>query len=138
MLHNITMFYAGVLALLLLAMSFRLVSLRRRLRVGLGSGGDEALERQMRAHGNFCEYVPIALILLLLLEASTVASVWLLHGLGIVLVVARILHGFFGLNRQSGTSFGRFWGTALSWLVIALTGLYLVAISLGRWLSAGI
>lgn len=137
MIYTVTMFYAGLLALLLVAMSARLVTLRRRLRVGLGSGGNEVLQRQVRAHANFCEYVPLALLLLLLLEASAVVAWWQLHALGAVLVVARILHGFFGVNRSSGTSLGRVWGTAMTWLMIAVAACYLLALSIGRWMAGG-
>lgn len=134
MLYTITMFYAGLLGLVLLALSVRVVYLRRGLKVGLGSGGNDALERAVRAHANFCEYVPIALLLILLLEASAAVSGWLLHILGIGLVAGRVLHGMFGLNLSSGVSAGRLWGTALTWLVIGASALLCVGMAIGRWL----
>lgn len=133
MTYTTTMFYAGLLALILIAMSIRLVTLRRRLGVGLGSGGHDALQRQVRAHANFCEYIPLALVLLLLLESAPGVPVWALHGLGVALVIGRILHGFFGVNRSAGTSLGRFWGTFLTWLVLGVSALWLLYLSLGSW-----
>ncbi|MFW5926668.1 MAG: MAPEG family protein [Wenzhouxiangella sp.] len=134
--YTVTMFYAGLLGLILIAMSMRLVMMRRRLKVGLGSGGNEVMQRQVRAHANFCEYVPLALLLLLLMESASTVPVPALHALGIALVAGRILHGFFGLNLSSGTSLGRFWGTFLTWLVIVIGALWLLYLSLGKWLSA--
>lgn len=134
MLHTVSMFYAGLLGLLFLALSLRVVRLRRSLKVGLGSGGHEALNRAMRAHGNFAEYVPLALLLMLLTEAGTTLPAWGVHLLGLTLLTGRLMHGFLGVNREPGYSFGRFWGTLLTWLVIAASGLMLVATSLGRWL----
>ncbi len=125
---QITLFYASLSALLLIGLSVQVVRLRRQLRIGVGSGGNPQLECAIRAHGNFCEYVPIALLLLLALELAASLPGWALHLLGGMLVVGRLLHGFFGLNRGPGTSFGRFFGTLLTWLMIvaaAVTGLWL-------------
>lgn len=131
---TISTLYAGLLALIFLALAVRVVRLRRTLQVGIGSGGHDALDRAVRAHANFSEYVPLALILLVLVEIGTAAPAWLLHLLGVVLLVGRVLHGFLGLNRSSGYSSGRFFGTALTWLVMAAAALMLIATALGRWL----
>lgn len=133
---TITLFYAGALALIFLGLSLQVVRLRRRFQVGIGSGGHEPLDRVVRAHGNFSEYVPLAVVLLVLVELGTALPAWGLHLLGAVLLLARLMHGFFGLNRRSGYSVGRFWGTALTWLVIAASALMLMATGAGRWLSA--
>lgn len=135
MIWTITLFYAGVLALLLLVLSARVAMVRRRLQVGLGTGGERELQLAVRAHANFCEYVPLALLLLLLLELSAAFPPWVLHLLGIVLVVARVGHGMFGLNRSPGASLGRFWGTLVTWLVIAASALLGAGLAIGGWLS---
>ena len=105
----ITAFYAGLLALLMLALAIRVIRLRWKLRVGLGDGGDKAMSRAIRVHGNAAEHVPIALILMLCAELGH-ASAMLLHGCGIVLVVSRVLHAM-GLGRSAGASWGRMAGT---------------------------
>ena len=105
----ITAFYAGLLALLMLLLAIRVIRLRWKLRVGLGDGGDKAMSRAIRVHGNATEHVPIALILMLAAELGR-ASPMLLHGCGIVLIVSRVLHAM-GLGRSAGASSGRMAGT---------------------------
>ncbi|MGB8634021.1 MAG: MAPEG family protein [Rhodanobacteraceae bacterium] len=112
----VTGFYVALLALLSLFLALRVVMRRKHARVGLGHGGDEELSRRQRAHANMLEYVPLALLLLLVLELDHTVP-WLLHVFGITLVVARVLHAW-GLSHSSGTSFGRLFGTLFTWLVM--------------------
>ncbi len=65
---TITPIYAGLLTLLFVALSVRVIGGRRMAGVGLGDGGNRLLLRKTRAHGNFAEYVPFALILMALAE----------------------------------------------------------------------
>ncbi len=116
--------YAALVALLAIGLAARVVVLRRRLRVGLGSGEEKALERAIRAHGNLVEYAPLALVLLLILETGEAPNL-LLHGLGITLLIGRLLHAW-GLSRRGGISFGRFYGTALTWIVIIVSSALLL------------
>ena len=80
-----TALYAGILALLLMYLSFGVIKLRKSARISIGDGGDEALRRAMRVQANCAEYVPISLILIGLIEANGLPF-WLVHALGIVLV----------------------------------------------------
>ena len=113
---TITALYASLAGLLLLFLSFRVVRWRRKLSVGLGDGGQENLLRAQRTQANFIEYVPIALILLAAAESQGLAG-WLLQTAGAILMLARLLHAW-GLSQSSGRSFGRYWGTLLTWVVI--------------------
>ena len=122
---KITAFYAALHALLLLALAARIVRYRLTARIGLGVAGDRALEQRMRVHGNAVEYVPIALILLLLLELSALPVLWL-HVFGGGLLLARVLHAI-GLSRHSGMSFGRFQGTLWTWAAIIAMSFTLLA-----------
>lgn len=88
---SVTPLYAGLAALLYLALSVRTIRARRRARLALGTGNDPALLRAVRVHGNAAEYVPLALLLLLLLELQG-APLLLLHGLGAALLLARLIH----------------------------------------------
>lgn len=128
MFFSITLLYAALLTLVLLGLSTRVVLLRRRHHVGLGAGSHADLERAIRAQANFCEYVPITLVLLVLLEFSATLPGWVLHALGLGLVAGRIAHGI-GLNQSSGESVGRFYGTGLTWLVM------LICVALGLYLA---
>lgn len=111
---RITLFFAALHVLLMLWLAWRVVVRRRSAKIGLGTGGDYALERAIRVHGNFVEYVPLALLMLALLELSGLAAPWL-WGFGVMLLIGRLLHAQ-GLSGKSGVSFGRFYGTLLTWL----------------------
>ena len=113
---KVTLLFAALHALLLLALLGRVSRLRHGRRIGFGDGGDPELARAIRAHGNFVEHVPFALLLLGLLELCGLPVAWL-WAFGAALFAARLLHAA-GLSRSSGASFGRFYGTALTWLVL--------------------
>ena len=113
---GITAIYAGLSGLLLLAISYRVSMLRQKFSVGTGSGGHEELKRAIRVQGNFTEYAPFILILLVFCEYQGVPS-WAMHAAGVALIVARVLHAW-GLSQESGRTFGRFTGTILTWLLI--------------------
>jgi len=108
--------YAGLLGLIYITLSYRVVKLRQKHQVGIGDGGINELQQTIRAHANFIEYVPICLILLAILSTSAV-SYLILHLAGGALVLARILHAV-GLTSHSGRTFGRYWGTVLTWLLL--------------------
>jgi len=91
-----TALYAGLMGLWLLALGFEVIRRRRRHDVSVGTGGVGELELAMRAHGNACEYVPIALILLGLSEGMG-APGWVVHLFGLMLVAGRLLHGSYFL-----------------------------------------
>ena len=117
----VTTFYASLLGLLLIVLSALVSKHRRKARVSIGVGDNIGLERASRVHGNFIEYVPIALILLLMLELE-ISKMWLLHLLGAMLLMGRLLHAW-GLNQPTSVTVGRWWGTCLTWLMILVTSL---------------
>jgi hypothetical protein len=127
MIPAVTLVVAGAHGLLLLALLWPIVRLRRGRKVGLGDGGDRELLRRIRIHANFVEHVPMLLVLLALLELAGLDR-RIVATLGGVLLVARLLHAQ-GLRRSEGYSLGRFWGTLLTWVVL-LAGSVL-AIALG-------
>ena len=86
-----TMLYAGLLGLMSIAIAFQAGSLRGKTGISIGDGGNTELLLAMRRHGNFAEFVPLALILIGLLELSGVQGI-ALHLLGGGLVVARVAH----------------------------------------------
>lgn len=114
---RISLLFASLHVLMMLFLAARVVFHRRSYKIGIGDGGDKHLLRKMRAHGNFVEYVPMALLMLALLELAGLGAIWL-WTFGATLLLARGLHAF-GLSQRSGVSFGRFWGTVLTWLALA-------------------
>ena len=51
----VTSIIASILTAILIKLSFAVIELRRKNKVGLGSGGHEELERAIRAQANFAE-----------------------------------------------------------------------------------
>lgn len=128
-------FYAGLLGLLLIALSAQVVLARRRFRVGLGAGSEAGLQQAIRVQANFVEYVPFATLLLVIAEVQGL-SLGAIHAAGVLLVVSRVLHAI-GLAKSPGRSFGRFYGTAGTWLVIAGLSLWLLVAATGVSRSPG-
>lgn len=87
----VTSIIAAVLTIIFIKLSFAVIGLRRKNKVGLGSGGYEDLERAIRAQGNFSEYVPLGVILIACLEANG-APWWLVAIPGITLIIGRVIH----------------------------------------------
>lgn len=116
---HITLIYAGLLALWFLALSYRVVQ-KRGHGISLGDGGDADMLRRIRGHGNFAEYVPFILLMIALLESGGLNSL-VIHALGATLVLARLLHGV-ALSFTEKWSFGRFYGTLLTFILLAVCG----------------
>jgi uncharacterized membrane protein YecN with MAPEG domain len=115
----ITPFYAGLLAMIFLVLSWRVIQYRQR-GFPLGDGGDPKLLRLIRGHANFAEYVPLVLLMIGFLEIAH-TSTYILHALGIVLVGSRLLHGY-ALSFTERFQFGRVWGTGLTFAVLGVSG----------------
>ena len=118
----ITSLYASILAILVIFLAYKVVDFRRVKSVGLGDNGDKDGLRAIRVHANAVEYVPMIVILMGIYEVNGGSSM-VLHIIGAVAVIARILHAT-GLSKSSGTTFGRFVGTLLTWITtLVLAGL---------------
>ena len=118
MLVPISALYAVLLGIVTLAL--QLLVGRERLRTGVSiyDGGDERLAVAIRRHANFCEHVPFVLLLLALIELNG-GSVWILHGLGAWLVLARIVHPL-GLEYHDSQRIARFLGAFSTLLITAI------------------
>ena len=71
----VTGLYAAPLAGLVIVLSARVIIYRRGKAISLGDGGDAVLLARMRAQGNFAEYAPFGLILMLIAEIQGSAHV---------------------------------------------------------------
>jgi uncharacterized membrane protein YecN with MAPEG domain len=87
----ITGMYAALAALMIVALARNVISLRRQHKVALGDGGHQDLLAAIRTHANAVEYLPIGLLLLLLLELSQ-GPAWLIHLLGSLFIIGRLIH----------------------------------------------
>ena len=88
---EIVLAYASVLGLVFVGLSAMTILRRRKLSISLGAGDSEQLLRLVRAHANFAEYVPIAL---LLIGGAAIlgAPLWLINAGGAILVAGRLMH----------------------------------------------
>lgn len=111
----VTALYASLLAILLLVLAAYVVRTRIREKVPLGDASNKAMLRAVRVHANAVENIPIALVLMLLLELNGGNAV-ALHAYGEVLFVGRVMHAW-GMVQQNTVNRWRQFGTALTWLV---------------------
>jgi len=127
----ITLATAGILGLIYLSLTIGVVRGRFKSKVMLGDGsgkpGGDGLYVAVRAHGNFAEYVPLALILLGGIEMAG-APRWLCLVLAAMLVVGRLLHPL-GLTRPAPNPF-RAGGAMLTWIMIGVASLTALVIAL--------
>lgn len=122
---EMTMLYAALTGLLFLFLAARVSAERGRAKVDYGTqGGDERFQRAARAQINLAEYIAPVLIMLLVLEMSGGMPGWVIHAIGIVWIVARVLHAW-GLS--TGMQAGRLAGSATTYgllLVLGVLNLY--------------
>ncbi len=126
----ITALYAGLLAPIFVVLALRVIGLRRGAQVAVGGGGDKVLLRRMRVHANFAEYVPLALVLLVLAE-SLKTDPRILHALGICLIIGRISHAY-GMSQSKETFAFRVSGMALTFATLIGAALGCLIGSIGR------
>jgi uncharacterized membrane protein YecN with MAPEG domain len=114
-----TSIYAAILGLLAALLTVNVIVNRVRAKVDVGDGGVASLAQAIRAHGNFAEHTPLALLLIGLVEAFAYRSP-VVNGLGTVLLAARLLSAW-GLNSTLKQTFGRQAGATLTILVTAVS-----------------
>ncbi len=127
MMLKLTTTYACFLAFLFIFLSVRTIRERRRSKVAIGSSTDPALERAVRAHANFSEYVPFALFLMAISEIHGSNPV-VLHGAGLMLSFSRISHAF-GISRLDEDfrfRVGGMIGTFTTYFILMASNLFLI------------
>lgn len=120
----ITPIYAALLAFVFVGLSVHTIKQRRRYQVALGDGEKPELMRAMRAHANFAEYVPLALVLVWMAEAVAYPG-WVIHALGLTLLVGRLSHAY-GITQTNENFFFRVFGMSLTFLVLLTAGLFIL------------
>jgi uncharacterized membrane protein YecN with MAPEG domain len=117
--------YAAVLVLIYIGLSVRVIRGRQSYRVGFGAGDSVDLERRIRVHGNFAEYVPLAVIMLAFMELQGHPA-WLLHLCGLVLIAGRVAHAF-GISQETEDFRLRSGGVTATFAVLIVAALSLLA-----------
>jgi len=118
----VTLAAAAAAGVLNIWLALRINAARSAAGVYLGDGGDEAIQRRMRAQANYVENTPFVLALIVAIELSGKGSWWL----GVVAMVyfaGRIAHGF-GMDGGAMLK-GRFIGTIIT--LLTLLGLSVAA-----------
>ena len=116
--------YIAIFSLMFTLLSFRVIRLRQTARVAIGDGGDKALRRAIRVHGNFAEYVPLALILIFAAESLGMSAVWI-HGLCIALLIGRLLHAY-GVSQVKEPLLFRQLALSINGLVMIIASVWLI------------
>jgi uncharacterized membrane protein YecN with MAPEG domain len=121
--------YAAVLAFVYIVLSARVIRARQSAKVAIGTRGDVRLERKMRVHANFAEYVPFALLLATFIEMQG-RPAWFIHLLCLALVIGRVVHAY-GVSQEHENIRLRIAGMATTFTVLAVAGLSLLARAIG-------
>jgi uncharacterized membrane protein YecN with MAPEG domain len=115
--------YISLTALIVIALAYRVVKLRRIHKIGIGSAGNEPLSLARRVHENLLENAPIAMLLFVVAESNGTSAA-VLHIFGTLWIVSRLMHAIGLTQGKGGYHFGRFWGVLMTWAV--LVGLVVV------------
>jgi uncharacterized membrane protein YecN with MAPEG domain len=114
---SITALYAGILALIVIALAINVTAHRVKLQVPLGDGGKPQMRRMIRLHGNAAEYIPLAIALMAIYELNGGGHLGL-HIVGIALIAGRVIQTW-GMWATDMTNIGRQIGQSLTWLSVA-------------------
>ena len=122
----ITGTYAALLGVLMIILKFRVIMVRGQTGISINYSDNKKLALRIRQHGNFIENVPVALLLMAIIEAQGATAGWL-HAVGAMLLIGRILHPF-GLFIDKAVSILRIVGTTLTTIAILIcAGLILLS-----------
>ena len=128
---RITALHAALLLALFLLLTVRVFAQRYRTRVVLGTGGDRLLERAVRVHANFAEFVPVFLAALLAAELCG-APGWALHAAGAAMLAGRALHAA-GMSREPDILALRSAGMLLTLAALGIAGGLALGAGLALW-----
>jgi uncharacterized protein len=126
---SITIVCASLLALFYIYLSLRIIGIRQKVKVALGDGGSSELQRAIRAHANFSEYVPLTLLLLFFLESQG-GHALVQQLLCLLFLVARLVHAY-GVSQTSENLRFRVFGMFSTMFVIVTSAIYLLLIAAG-------
>jgi uncharacterized membrane protein YecN with MAPEG domain len=126
---TITTLYSIPLVLTWLILWMGVTRSRAGYQVSIGDAGNPHLLLQIRRHGNFIEWVPLVLVLMLLAEAQGTSGLWL-HAAGALLLIGRWVHPF-GLKIGDAGHPLRYVGNGTNLLAAAILLIALIRIATG-------
>ena len=122
---SITAIYGAFNAVLSVALAANVTRVRAKTEVFLGTASSEDLLRAVRRHGNNAEYVPLALVMLLVAELAG-GRATVLHAFGALLSVGRITHAI-GVGAKPSPL--RAIGAVMTWVMIISASIYAVMLA---------
>lgn len=126
---TVTTLYALPLILIWFLLWIGVTSSRPGFNQSIGDGGKPELLLKIRRHGNFIEWVPFVLVLMILAEAQGTGASWL-HAAGALLLIGRLAHPF-GLKIENSNHPLRYVGNGTNLLAAAVLLVALVRIAAG-------
>ena len=120
--------YAALMAIMFVVLSIRTIRQRRQLKINLGDAGNKDMQRAMRVHANFAEYVPLSLLMIYLVEQSGVYA-WFVHALCMGLLVGRVSHAY-GVSQQRENFAFRVTGMYLTFTVLIACAAHLLWVAI--------
>ncbi len=126
---QVTALYAVPLALIYLVLWFNIARTRAALKVLIGHGDNTQLHERIRCHGNFVDWVPMVMILMILAESLGADAIYL-HVSGALLVLGRAVHPF-GLKADNAAHPLRYIGNSTNILAMLNALVCIIIKSLG-------
>ena len=121
---QIVALYIALNLILLPVLMFRVGQIRIKEKISIGDGNSPALVARIRAHGNYTETAPFALIGLIALAMLSAPSI-ALHLFGAIFLLGRLLHAH-GMAQKNANGKGRFYGTLMTLFTFVGTAIYLL------------
>jgi uncharacterized membrane protein YecN with MAPEG domain len=125
----ITTLFALPLIVLWAVLWMGVTAARGPLNCSIGDGGSPELLLKIRRHGNFIEWVPFTLLLMILAEAQGTQPAWL-YAAGGLLLLGRIAHPF-GLKIDNVNHPLRYLGNGPNFLAVGVLFVALARLTFG-------
>jgi len=90
----VTSLYGALFGAFYVVLISRVGYVRFKNKIAIGDGNNSTLKYVIRGHGNFQEYVPMFLILLIALELQSVMSTAWLSMVALMCFIGRVLHAY--------------------------------------------
>lgn len=130
---QITALYAGILGLLTLYLSFRVIDARRAQRISRGDGGDRIVALRRGLQSNTLEYGLLLVLLLAIIETLQAPGL-VVHAIGLIFLAGRAFYVAAGRDDQENFKL-RVRGMQLTFASLALASGFALLLSVAPGLS---